>query len=667
MDDRYCGSVKSPSEGVANTPLDPVTVTLERFNGNGVRQKLKDADAHGIVVFMGLASEDGTIDIGPTPKGETILVGNTFEASVSTTAIRSKRFRRQSLQNYPRGMGALIVFCSFMALSLGPGLLNAYGVFQEEYDRLYDSKDEGHKSSGALDSPVIFIGVIQIFLANGMGFIGGQCAQRFGPGPSVFGGGILMAIGLLAASYSHQVWQLCLTQGLIFGLGVCLTWIPAASAPSSWFEKNRGLATGITHMGLGIGGLIFSPLSRFLLEKSGTAGALRWLALIMLIGVAIASMGIHSKHHDQPVNDIVVDSVRWSKCLDDGGIAFEDGYNSDSMSYEEYRRISSTARARSNIQVIADEMDMSGAKDDKHIEPINSNKISGQHWNNGNQEISIESPDNDISSTVSKHVRFAPELARQATLRKLEGQSNDKPKVGNGTNRAMQHRRQCLETGNDMAISLDTAKATNINGATDKPKSLMKSWRFWLLSLGIGVGQASWYIVLLFMTSISISVGLDVHNAAIVLGSINGASAVGQFTAGYAADIIGPVNALVIFTFLATVANIILFIPKLSFHLLLTYACLCGASIGATDPLAVIAGVTQFGRARAASTTGLIYGSVGVLVTIAAPNARVIQQKLGDSNDFLPIYIFIIALFSISTLLLALLRLRISRKLISRI
>ncbi|PIA15982.1 MFS general substrate transporter [Coemansia reversa NRRL 1564] len=582
--------------------------------------------------------------------------------------MRSKRFRRQSLQTYPQGMGTLVVFCSFMALSLGPGLLNAYGVFEEEYDRLYDNKDDRDKTSGSLDSPVIFIGVIQIFLANGMGFIGGHCAQRFGPGPSVFAGGILMAIGLLSASYSHKVWQLCLTQGLLFGLGVCLTWIPAASAPSSWFEKNRGLATGITHMGLGIGGLIFSPLSRFLLEKFGTAGALRWLALITLIVVAIASMGIHSKHHDQPVNDIVIGSVRWSRCLDDKGIAFENGYNSDSISYEEYRQASPLSHARASSQISRkSEKHLSvSMKDGNQIEPCNLDKILNQDWHNGSKEIGIESPDDDILPAVPKHVRFASEFARQATLKKLEGISGKKPRVRDSEKIPAQRRRQRLEIGDKNVTSFDTIKASNNISFAEKQKSLLKSWRFWLLSLGIGVGQASWYIVLLFMTSISISVGIDVHNAAILLGSINGASAVGQFTAGYAADIIGPINALIIFTFLATIANIILFIPKLSFHLLLIYACLCGASIGAVDPLAVIAGVTQFGRSRAASTTGLIYGSVGVLVTIAAPNARVIQQRLGDSNNFLPIYIFIIMLFLLSTLLLVLLRLRISCKLLLR-
>ncbi|KAJ2813905.1 hypothetical protein H4S07_000326 [Coemansia furcata] len=582
------------------------------------------------------------------------------------------RFRRRSQTTYPRNMGWLVVFCSFAALALGPGLLNAYGVYEEEYDRLYDGKDEGQGRSSALGSPVIFIGILQILLANGMGFIGGRCAQRIGPGPTVFVGGILMSLGLLLASYSRHIWQLCLTQGVLFGLGVTLTWIPAASSPSSWFDKSRGLATGITHMGLGIGGLIFAPLTRFLLEKAGTGGSLRWLALIMLVCVTVASLGIHSKRHDQRVSEIVVSSVRWSKCLEDEVQRMpESGYDSDQdMDYPEYRRTSLVAYAKATSLV---EESINEADYDADCEKgadIDADSAQGENIvTDGAQgkDIVIEGggggadiceidthPSDGLGAP--KHVHFAPDTtsAKQAALARLEGLTRTKPTQA--------------ATASKGVNGVHVNRPPSFPGQPTKgePKSVFRSWRFWLLSLGIGLGQAAWYIVLLFMTSISVSVGLDVHNAALLLGAINGASAVGQFTAGYAADIIGPVNALVVFTGLATISNAILFVPRLTFHLLLVYACLCGASIGASDPLAVMAGVTQFGRARAASTTGYVYGSVGAFVMVTAPNAHVILQRLGFGTNFTPVYVFILALFGASTLLLGLLQLRISRRLCTR-
>ncbi|KAJ2899539.1 hypothetical protein IWW38_000946 [Coemansia aciculifera] len=494
-----------------------------------------------------------------------------------------------------------------------------------------------------------------------MGFVGGQCAQLLGPGPTVLMGGILMSLGLLLASYSRHIWQLCLTQGVIFGLGVTLTWIPAASAPSSWFDKSRGVATGITHMGLGIGGLVFAPLTRFLLEKAGTGGSLRWLSLIMLVGVSVASLGIHSKSQDQRVSEIVMSSVRWSKCLDDEVEKMpESGYDSDKdMDYAEYRRTSLVAHAKTMS------LDIEAAV------------VANATENNSEDICEISTTTADVAATAApKRVRFADDIgssSKQATLDRLEGLTRSKTLAA--TRRAQMQGpsnpkvpAKSNTNPRPSSLSLYQKQQQIANTTTDKPepRSVFRSWRFWLLSLGFGMGQAAWYIVLLFMTSISVSVGLDVHNAAIILGAINGASAVGQFIAGYAADIIGPVNGLVVFTFLATLSNIILFVPKLTFHLLLVFACLCGASIGACDPLAVMAGVTQFGRARAASTTGYVYGGVGALVLVMAPNARVVLQRLGMGTVFTPVYVFIVVLFAASTLLLGILRLRISRKLFAR-
>ncbi|KAJ2887354.1 hypothetical protein FB639_001387 [Coemansia asiatica] len=573
---------------------------------------------------------------------------------------RKRRFRRQSLVTYPKHMGAVVVFCSFTALALGPGLLNAYGIYEEEYDRLFDGKDEAHSSS-PLGSPVIFIGIIQILLANGMGFIGGQCAQRFGPGPAVFIGGILMSLGLFSASYARHIWQLCLTQGLIFGLGVCLTWIPAASAPSSWFDKNRGLATGITHMGLGIGGLVFSPLSRFLLEKTGTGGSLRWLSLILLVGVTVTSLGIHSRRRGQRVSEIIVSSARWSVCMEENAQMPEMGYESDhDMDYTEYRRRSLIRNSRDDQEQTKDK-----TIEDKDISEFNQQRQQQQQQQSALDKLAdIEHMDArqelpPLLTAIPKRVRFASSLSlqRQKTLDKLEGLSRTST-----VDKRFNILSLPLQTEHSNCKNVET-KSADDTVVQANPKSVLKSPRFWLLSLGVGLGQAAWYIILLFMTSISVSAGVDVSNAAIILGAINGASAVGQFMAGYAADMIGPVNSLVIFTLTATLSNILLFVPNLDFKLLILYACLCGASIGASDPLAVIAGVSQFGRGRAASTTGFVYGSVGLMVTVTAPNARIMVERFGKGIRFGSVYIFVIALFAGSTLLLALLRLKVSRNL----
>ena len=45
----------------------------------------------------------------------------------------------------------------------------------------------------------------------------------------------------------------------MFGIGASLAYYPAISAPSHYFSKQRGLATGLAVSGVGVSGLILAP------------------------------------------------------------------------------------------------------------------------------------------------------------------------------------------------------------------------------------------------------------------------------------------------------------------------------------------------------------------------------------------------------------------------
>ena len=61
--------------------------------------------------------------------------------------------------------------------------------------------------------------------------------------------------GFIAASFTTQIWQLFLSQGILVGMGCGLIYVPTLPIVSQWFHKRRGLANGITSAGSGIGGL----------------------------------------------------------------------------------------------------------------------------------------------------------------------------------------------------------------------------------------------------------------------------------------------------------------------------------------------------------------------------------------------------------------------------
>ncbi|KAF4637967.1 hypothetical protein G7Y89_g123 [Cudoniella acicularis] len=89
--------------------------------------------------------------------------------------------------------------------------------------------------------------------------------------------------------YDGDIWHLLLTQGLLYGIGSSCLYFPILSAAPEYFSTHRGSAMGFILSGAGVGGLVFSPLIRFLLSAIGARWTLRTIALLnLLISLPIA-------------------------------------------------------------------------------------------------------------------------------------------------------------------------------------------------------------------------------------------------------------------------------------------------------------------------------------------------------------------------------------------
>jgi MFS family permease len=102
-------------------------------------------------------------------------------------------------------------------------------------------------------------------------------------------GAVMMALSMFLASFGTHYWHFLMTQGVLFGISCGLSYFPALTIISHWFDKRKGFATGIAVSGSGVGGLIVAPLTRFLIEKVGVRNALRILGGYSGIAVFAAS------------------------------------------------------------------------------------------------------------------------------------------------------------------------------------------------------------------------------------------------------------------------------------------------------------------------------------------------------------------------------------------
>lgn len=97
--------------------------------------------------------------------------------------------------------------------------------------------------------------------------------------PTLILGSVIIFVALFTSSYATEVWQLFLSQGVLFGWGMGFIYSPASSALPPWFSTWRSLAVGISTSGAGLGGLMYSFVTHASIEKLGIGWTYRILAI----------------------------------------------------------------------------------------------------------------------------------------------------------------------------------------------------------------------------------------------------------------------------------------------------------------------------------------------------------------------------------------------------
>ena len=118
----------------------------------------------------------------------------------------------------------------------------------------------------------------------------GRLADRYSPRPILLVSALLAGLGFFLCSQVHTITQI---RAFLFigGLGVGATWSVPTSTVQRWFfaRQRAGLALGIVVSGVGVGALIFAPLSNFLILNYG------WRGAYLVIGILIFFIIPH--HH----------------------------------------------------------------------------------------------------------------------------------------------------------------------------------------------------------------------------------------------------------------------------------------------------------------------------------------------------------------------------------
>ncbi len=130
--------------------------------------------------------------------------------------------------------------------------------------------------SRTVTSSIISLSMILIPL---FAFIGGWALDKYGPRKVVFCMGLFFGLSMVLTSQINAAWQLFITYSILQAAGMGAIYAVVVSTISRWFNKNRGLAVGISGSGEGLGAVTMAPFSTFLISM------FNWKTAYLILGI----------------------------------------------------------------------------------------------------------------------------------------------------------------------------------------------------------------------------------------------------------------------------------------------------------------------------------------------------------------------------------------------
>lgn len=168
----------------------------------------------------------------------------------------------------------LVVFGACLTQFMVIGLLFSYGLFFKVFE------DEFGWSRTLLSSCTS----LAFFMMGVLAIFGGRLNDRYGPRIVLSISGVLFGFGYALMSQVSEPWQLFAIFGIFIGLGMSTHDVVTLSTIARWFEKRRGMMTGVVKVGTAGGQVALPPLAAFLIAAYG------WREAVVILGIAAGAL-----------------------------------------------------------------------------------------------------------------------------------------------------------------------------------------------------------------------------------------------------------------------------------------------------------------------------------------------------------------------------------------
>ena len=185
----------------------------------------------------------------------------------------SPRFSKTQPEKNLFFYGWVIIIVAMISMAFWFGFRAMFSVFLVA---LVEEFGWGRGETSGVQSLAMVVYIVAAPIAGGL-------VDRFGPRRVITPGIVILAAGVALSGLTHRLMDFYLFFGVMAGIGVTFVSISTYTAIiPHWFERRRGMASGIASSGIGLGIVVFVPLSQALISGWG------WRIGFLILGLATA-------------------------------------------------------------------------------------------------------------------------------------------------------------------------------------------------------------------------------------------------------------------------------------------------------------------------------------------------------------------------------------------
>jgi MFS family permease len=185
--------------------------------------------------------------------------------------------------------GWIIVAVGLASMAFWTGIRSSFSIF---YVALLEEFPWSRGESAGVQSLALISYTILAPLVGGL-------IDRFGPRRVIVPGILVLSSGLILCGSFETLTQFYIFYGVVAGAGItCIAIVSYSAILAHWFEKKRGLASGIAVSGMGLGTFLLVPLSQHFISLWGFRFSFVLLGILVLI-VLLPLNGIFLRHKPQ--------------------------------------------------------------------------------------------------------------------------------------------------------------------------------------------------------------------------------------------------------------------------------------------------------------------------------------------------------------------------------